>query len=127
MNHDIPDHLIPAEETVIAASDEEKELNKTLETDRWVFTEKPDDGLCPYCGCEYESVSWASRTKDATKGVCPYDTSISDFIVQYVHSYVNPPRSGLPSAGSVQCFCGPAYDDELLTYPVTPDYDIKGI
>jgi len=120
MKHEIPGHLIPADDTVVGADDDERKLNESLETDRWVYTEEPEDGLCPYCECEYERASWASRVTDAGKGVCPYVTSISDFIVQFVHAT----RGGSLDA---KCFCGPAYKDTLITYPATPDYDIKRI
>lgn len=122
MNHDIPEHLIPAQETVVGASEEEIKLNESLDTDRWVYTEEPDDGLCPYCGCEYKRASWASNHVDAGKGVCPYDTSISDFIVDFVHSENRDRYTGTRSVGA---FCSPAYDDEFVTYPNMPDYDIK--
>lgn len=123
-NHDIPDHLIPDDDTVIAANAEEKRLNKELDTERWAYTEEPDDGECPYCGNEYERVSWASNVEDARKGVCPYDTSVSDFIVKFVHSYRDGDADGVRS---VQCFCGPAHSDTLVTFPATADYDIRRI
>lgn len=123
-HHDIPPHLIPSEETVLAADDEEKELNKQLDTEKWVYTEEPDDGLCPYCGCEYERASWASRVKDGTKGICPYDTSISDFIIKFVHK-TNVDR--VTGTRSVGCFCSPEHEDTLVTYPCSSDYDIRRV
>jgi hypothetical protein len=120
--HDIPDHLIPSSEAIVTESEAERELNEQLDTERWVYTSKPDDALCPYCGCEYKRVSWASNYEDATKGVCPYDTSISDFIVKFVHKHNRNFRGEITGP---QCFCGPAYDDTFVTFPCSTDYDIK--
>lgn len=130
-HHNVPEYLIPDEQTILAASEAERKLNKQLDTERWVYTSEPDDGKCPYCGCEYIRASWASRHEHATKGVCPYDTSISDFIVQFIHNqrhheyhgWVNGEPGTIP-ATSVSCFCGPAYEDNLVSYPTTADYDI---
>lgn len=121
-NHKIPDHLIPAQETVIGASEEEKELNESLATPKWVYTEEPDDGLCPYCGCEYKRLTWAEQVVSGSKGICPYDTSISDFITKFVHKN----RRGRDGRiNGATCFCSPRYEDDLVSSFATPDYDIK--
>jgi hypothetical protein len=124
-HHNIPSHLIPSgdEPQVLTADKTEAELNKELDTDRWVYTDEPDDGTCPYCGCEYEGVCWASNVQDGRKGVCPYDTSISDFIVKFVHRYGGTRLS--TAARTIDCFCGPEHGDTFVTHPCMPDYDIK--
>lgn len=125
MRKDVPTHLIPTEKLVLTADETEKELNEELDTERWVFTDEPEDGVCPYCGNPYEGVTWASRVTNG-KGVCPYDTSTSDFIVQFVHQYHH--SIAQDAYKSIQSFCSPEYDDVLITYPAdAPDYDIEQI
>lgn len=106
MKHDIPAHLIPSEDVIFSASEEERELNEQLDTDRWVYTEEPDDGLCPYCGKEYKRASFASQ--HLSKGVCPYPVEeLGDFILQFVHK-----EGGFRSGRTY--FCSPEYEETLV-------------
>jgi hypothetical protein len=121
MPKDVPAHLLPAGDQIIGAGDDERKLNQQLDTGRWAYIMEPDDGICPYCGNPYKRASWASRHEDARTGVCPYDVSVSDFIVQFVHQESRHPDG----ARTVDCFCSPEYDDTLVTHPNHPDYDIQ--
>jgi hypothetical protein len=131
--HDIPAHLIPSEDTVIAASDDEIQLNKELDTERWVYKESPEDGLCPYCGKEYHHTTDASQV--VSKGVCPYPVNKhGDFIIKFVHeirgSKVVAWDNGTPITRrdrSPVTYCGPEYADTLVSQRNTPDYDIRDI
>ena len=119
-HHSIPDYFMPIEGAVLTESDTERRLNDRLETERWVHTEVPDDGLCPYCGREYIRASWASNTTDARTGGEMYDTSVSDFISQFVHEEGR--RDGL---SWVIRFCSPKYRDTKLSYPAQPDWTLE--
>ena len=134
-NHDIPAHLIPSEKTVLAASEEEKELNEELDTERWVYTEAPDDKVCPYCGKEYKRTNFASNVRDASKGVCPYPVEKSgDFITKFVQETRGPKvmdwQNGQPITRpdhTAQAWCGPEYADELVGQHDNKDYDLRNI
>ena len=123
MNHGIPLHLIPAENQVLTENDVEKELNEHFgDCENWIYTEEPDDGKCPYCGNEYVDVTYASNVSDARTGVCPYDTTLCDYIVNFNHQY-NHSKSGVRSTA---CYCSPEHEATLLTFPHDPgEYSLK--
>jgi hypothetical protein len=132
--HDIPEHLIPSEDTVLAASEEEIGLNESLDTPKWVYAEEPDDGRCPYCGKEYLSATSASQV--VSKGVCPYPVEEhGDFIISFVHEKSTRKPVAWDSNGNVtmwtggdpRTFCSPEHEDTLVRYPCSVDYSLKNV
>lgn len=123
MNHDIPTWQIPEDNVVLTDDDEERELNEKLDTPRMVYTEEPDDEICPYCGNPYEGVTWASRVRDGSTNVPKYDTSEGDFIVTFVHQFYRSKHEKV--ATGVGTFCSPEYDDVLNRQGEAKDHDLS--
>lgn len=131
-NHDIPEHLIPAGEHVVAGEEEtdriehENELGEKLGTGKHVYTEEPDDNRCPYCGKKYDSVTFASRVQSGGKGVCPYPVEEhGDFIVSFQHGEQRTPTGAV----QYQAECSIEYEDNLLTTMEkgAKDWDVTNI
>lgn len=121
-HHDIPDHLLPQEQHVLTDDDAEVALNENFDTDRTVYAREPKDGKCPYCGLEYERVTWASNVRDSRLDACPYPVEkYGDFIVQFVHA--STPGDDVV-AGTIDVFCSPEYENTHVRLPASKDYDL---
>lgn len=100
-NHDIPAHLIPDEETVVGASDDEIELNESLDADHWAYIEEPDDGKCPYCGNYYKYTTKASQVSPVGD-IDPIDKVDHNYIYQFNHNEMR---------NQVSLYCSPHNDE----------------
>jgi hypothetical protein len=133
-SHDIPAHLIPSDETVIADGPDEEQVNEELETERWVYVDEPAGDACPYCGKAYDGVTYASRVKRAVGRVCPYPVEeVGDFITKFHHGVKFSTVEGWANGErderltkTVQSFCSPEYADTLVSGRMIPskDYDL---
>lgn len=106
---------------VIGGTEEERELNEKADVPKWIHTQEPESGECPYCGLEYERVTWASN-REESGGMPIYDTRETDFILRFVHSEIKNGRSRIPRR-----VCSPRYDDTLVDVSLTstPDYKLE--